>query len=115
MPANPAHITPSNFPKGNDWLIEQAIDSARDAIIDVQHPQGYWCYLLEADCTIPAEYILMMHFMNEIDQSLQGKLAVYIRARQNAHGGWPLFYGGYNRLKLHSKSLLCFEACRGRY
>jgi squalene-hopene/tetraprenyl-beta-curcumene cyclase len=37
----------------------------------LQHPEGYWCFELEADCTIPAEYILMMHYMDEVDEDLQ--------------------------------------------
>ncbi len=49
---------------------------------------------LEADCTIPAEYVLMMHFLGEVDESLQEKLAAYLRAHQASHGGWPLYYGG---------------------
>jgi squalene-hopene/tetraprenyl-beta-curcumene cyclase len=49
---------------------------------------------LEADCTIPAEYILMMHYLGEIDEGLQSKMASYLRSHQADHGGWPLFYGG---------------------
>ena len=58
-------------------------------------PEGYWLYeLLEADCTIPSEYILMMHYLDEIDPALEAKIAVYLRANQADHGGWPLYYGG---------------------
>jgi squalene-hopene/tetraprenyl-beta-curcumene cyclase len=60
----------------------------------LQHPDGYWCFELEADCTIPAEYILMMHSMDEIDLPLERKLASYLRAHQGQDGGWPLYYGG---------------------
>jgi squalene-hopene/tetraprenyl-beta-curcumene cyclase len=49
---------------------------------------------LEADCTIPAEYILMMHFMGEVDTGLEQKIARYLRAHQSSHDGWPLYYGG---------------------
>jgi squalene-hopene/tetraprenyl-beta-curcumene cyclase len=74
--------------------LEQAILRAREALLALQHPDGYWCLELEADCTISAEYILMMHYMDEIDEDLQAKIAVYLRERQVDHGGWPLFYGG---------------------
>jgi squalene-hopene/tetraprenyl-beta-curcumene cyclase len=74
--------------------LEQAIIRAREALLALQHSDGYWCFELEADCTIPAEYILMMHYMDEIDEDLQAKIAVYLRAHQDDHGGWPLFYGG---------------------
>lgn len=74
--------------------LDKSIDSAADAIIQQQKSDGHWCYELEADCTIPAEYILMMHHMDEVDEDLQQRFARYIRARQNEEGGWPLYYGG---------------------
>src|SRR5262245_12531249 len=74
--------------------LERAIRDAADALYELQHPQGHWCFELEADCTIPAEYILMMHYLGEIDEQLERKLASYLRARQGQDGGWPLYYGG---------------------
>jgi squalene-hopene/tetraprenyl-beta-curcumene cyclase len=74
--------------------LDGSIDRAREALLTAQHPDGYWCFELEADCTIPAEYVMMMHYMDELDAPLQAKLAVYLRAHQHAHGGWPLYHGG---------------------
>ena len=95
--------------------LEQAVTKARHALIALQHQDGYWCLELEADCTIPAEYIMMMHYMGEVDVKLQDKLAVYLREHQADHGGWPLFHGGaldiscsvkaYYALKLAGDSL----------
>ena len=55
--------------------LDRAIAEARDALMAQQHEQGYWLYELEADCTIPAEYIMMMHFLDEIDAALEAKIA----------------------------------------
>lgn len=74
--------------------ISAAVERARDALLAAQHPDGYWCFELEADCTIPAEYILMMHFLGEVDEALQSKLVAYLRSRQQENGGWPLYPGG---------------------
>jgi squalene-hopene/tetraprenyl-beta-curcumene cyclase len=74
--------------------LERAIQRAASALLGLQHPDGYWCFELEADCTIPAEYILMMHYMDEIDAELEKRLGSYLRARQGQDGGWPLYYGG---------------------
>ena len=63
-------------------------------MIATQSAAGYWLFELEADCTIPAEYIMMMHFLDEIDAALEAKIAVYLRAHQSRHGGWPLYHGG---------------------
>ncbi|HSF57169.1 MAG TPA: prenyltransferase/squalene oxidase repeat-containing protein, partial [Candidatus Binatia bacterium] len=75
-------------------LLARAIQRASKALLGLQHPDGYWCFELEADCTIPAEYVLMMHYQGEIDEGLEKKLAAYLRARQGEDGGWPLYYGG---------------------
>jgi squalene-hopene/tetraprenyl-beta-curcumene cyclase len=74
--------------------LDRAVTEARDALIAQQNESGYWIYELEADCTIPAEYIMMMHFLDEIDSALESKIANHLRARQAEHGGWPLYHGG---------------------
>ena len=74
--------------------VESAVARARDALLGLQRSDGSWCFELEADCTIPAEYILMMHYLGEIDAGLQAKLAAYLRAHQAGHGGWPLYAFG---------------------
>ncbi|ABI59752.1 squalene--hopene cyclase [Nitrosomonas eutropha] len=76
--------------------LDEAITRAYTALLAQQREDGHWCFPLEADCTIPAEYILMMHFMDEVDTVLERKIANFLRTRQvtDGHGGWPLYYGG---------------------
>ena len=74
-------------------VLDRSIRAAREALIGLQQVQGCWCFELEADCTIPAEYIMMMHFLDEIDSVLEAKIAHYLRARQGEDGGWPLYHG----------------------
>ena len=74
--------------------LDGGIERACKALEHAQHPDGHWVFELEADCTIPAEYILMMHFMDEIDPELEQQLANYLRDNQAEHDGWPLYYGG---------------------
>ena len=74
--------------------LDRAVADARDALIERQNPLGFWLFELEADCTIPAEYIMMMHFLDEIDVQLEKKLAVYLRNTQAHFGGWALYHGG---------------------
>jgi squalene-hopene/tetraprenyl-beta-curcumene cyclase len=50
---------------------------------------------LEADATIPAEYVLLRHYLGEpIDAELEQKIAEYLRRIQGEHHGWPLFHDG---------------------
>jgi len=71
-----------------------AIQRARHALLASQHQDGYWCFELEADCTIPSEYVLLMHYMNTVRVDVQAKIAVYLRERELETGGWPLYAGG---------------------
>jgi len=74
--------------------LDQAIARGRYNLLSQQHSDGHWCFELEADCTITAEYIMMMHFMDEIDDALMQRLAIYLRRHQQDDGSWPLYTGG---------------------
>ena len=74
--------------------LNRAIALARTRLLSLQNDAGYWVFELEADCTIPAEYILMMHYMDEINVSIQAKIANFIRTQQSADGSFPLYKGG---------------------
>ncbi|HVW69215.1 MAG TPA: squalene--hopene cyclase [Steroidobacteraceae bacterium] len=74
--------------------LDRAIQDASSALRNVQSAAGYWQFELEADCTIPSEYIMMMHYLDEIDAGLEARIAIYLRAHQADHGGWPLYHGG---------------------
>ncbi|HTZ70208.1 MAG TPA: squalene--hopene cyclase [Acetobacteraceae bacterium] len=75
-------------------VLEVAIARAAAALTRRQHGDGHWRFELEADATIPAEYILLEHHLDRIDPALQTRIAVYLREIQGDHGGWPLFHGG---------------------
>src|SRR5262249_15005367 len=75
--------------------LEQNIAAASRALLALQRPDGHWVFELEADATIPAEYVLLRHYLAEpVDAALEGKIAVYLRRIQGEHGGWPLFRDG---------------------
>ncbi|HBA65018.1 MAG TPA: squalene--hopene cyclase, partial [Methylococcaceae bacterium] len=74
--------------------LNKAIGKAQDYLLKLQRPDGHWVFELEADCTIPSEYIMMMHYLGEIDTALQAKIANYLRSRQSEDGSYPLFTAG---------------------
>jgi squalene-hopene/tetraprenyl-beta-curcumene cyclase len=75
--------------------LEASVARAADAILADQHPDGYWLYQLEADATIPAEYVLLVHYLAETPKpELEAKIGRYLRRIQRADGGWPLFTDG---------------------
>jgi squalene-hopene/tetraprenyl-beta-curcumene cyclase len=75
--------------------VQAAVGRALQAMLAEQQPDGHWVYELEADATIPAEYVLMVHYLGEPpDVTLEARIARYLRRIQNDDGGWPLFHGG---------------------
>ncbi len=75
--------------------LQHAIDEATRALLAQQRPDGHFVFELEADVTIPAEYVLMVHWLGEApDCELERRIGVYLRRIQAEHGGWPLFEGG---------------------
>ena len=74
--------------------VDRAIEAAGASLRARQSSDGHWVFPLEADATIPAEYILLEHFIDDIDPVLEDRLADYIRDRQGKDGGWPLFHDG---------------------
>ncbi len=74
--------------------LAEVVAAARAGLAMRQQADGHWVFELESDATIPAEYVLLEHFLGAIDQALEDKIAVYLRAGQADHGGWPLYTGG---------------------
>jgi squalene-hopene/tetraprenyl-beta-curcumene cyclase len=75
--------------------LASGIERALEAVLREQRPDGHWVYELEADATIPAEYVLMVHFLGEAaDPTLEAKIGRYLRRIQGTHGGWSLFHEG---------------------
>ena len=75
--------------------VDGAIGAATGAILAQQKPDGHWVYELEADATIPAEYVLLVHWLGETPNlELERKIGAYLRRIQGAHGGWPLYHEG---------------------
>jgi squalene-hopene/tetraprenyl-beta-curcumene cyclase len=75
--------------------LDRSIDAATEALLARRQADGHWLFELEADATIPAEYVLLRHYLSEpVDAALERKIAAYLRRIQGAHGGWPLFAEG---------------------
>ncbi|MEO9189751.1 MAG: squalene--hopene cyclase [Acetobacteraceae bacterium] len=85
-------------------LLNEAVARAAAALSRRQRDDGHWVFELEADSTIPAEYVLLEHFLDRIDEGLEQKIGVYLRARQGTHGGWPLFHAGAFNLSCSVKA-----------
>jgi squalene-hopene/tetraprenyl-beta-curcumene cyclase len=97
--------------KLTDNALARAVVSGRDALARRQRADGHWVFPLEADATIPAEYVLLEHFVDRLDEPLQQRIGVYLRAIQSKeHGGWPLFHDGVFNLSASVKAYFALKA-----
>jgi squalene-hopene/tetraprenyl-beta-curcumene cyclase len=79
----------------SDIDLDSHIDSATKALLARQHADGHFQFELEADATVPAEYVLFRHYLGEpVDAALEASIAGYLRRIQGPHGGWALFADG---------------------
>lgn len=75
--------------------LDRSIAAATKALHDHQRADGHWVFELEADATIPAEYVLFRHQIGEpASPEIETKIGNYLRRIQGEHGGWPLFQDG---------------------
>ena len=74
--------------------LDRLISQASAALLGRQQDDGHWVFELEADTTIPAEYVMLRHFLGDPDPDLEARIAIYLRRRRTAQGGWPLFHDG---------------------
>jgi squalene-hopene/tetraprenyl-beta-curcumene cyclase len=90
--------------------LEASIASATEALCALQREDGHFLFELEADATIPAEYVLMRHYLAEpVDAELERKIAHYLRRIQSPDGGWPLFYAGASDMSASVKAYFALK------
>jgi squalene-hopene/tetraprenyl-beta-curcumene cyclase len=94
---------------GDNALLDTIV-RATGALTRHQRDDGHFVFELEADATIPAEYVLLEHFLDRIDQPLQDRIGVYLRSIQGDHGGWPLFHDGAFNISASVKAYFALKA-----
>jgi len=84
-------------------VVESAIVKAREFLLSLQHPEGYWDGELEADSMLEADYILMHTLLESGDPGrLKGACAEMMRY-QNDDGSWSIYPGGPGNISLSVK------------
>jgi squalene-hopene/tetraprenyl-beta-curcumene cyclase len=76
--------------------VDRRVAAATRALIAQRKADGHWCFELEADATIPSEYVLYHHFRaSPVPDGLEAKIAAYLHRTQSAaHNGWSLVHDG---------------------
>ena len=93
-----------------DADLTDSVARAGQALLREQKADGHFVFELEADATIPAEYVLLEHYLDRIDAPLQQRIGVYLRGIQGEHGGWPLFHDGVFNISASVKAYFALKA-----
>ena len=89
--------------------VDAVVEEARAWLADRQASDGHWAFELEADATIPSEYIMLNHYLDEVDEDTESKLAAYLKETQGNHGGWPLYHDGDFNLSASVKAYFALK------
>jgi squalene-hopene/tetraprenyl-beta-curcumene cyclase len=88
--------------------VEGAVQRAVDALLNLQHPQGYWWAELESNVTITAEY-LMLHRLLGLPEHEFPRMAAYLLGQQLDNGGWSIWYGDGGEISTSVEAYLALK------
>ena len=89
--------------------LSQAIRLAQQNLLRLQHGEGFWCGELQADSTLCSDYVLYMHWADEVDPALEEKCVAHIRRRQKSDGGWNIYEGGPSEVSASVKAYFALK------
>jgi squalene-hopene/tetraprenyl-beta-curcumene cyclase len=95
-----AHTRPTPPPADGDGAERlvpgagQALQRARDHLVGLQSPEGWWKGELETNVTMDAEDLLLRHILGILDDATLSAAATWIRSQQRDDGTWATFHGG---------------------
>ena len=89
--------------------VDAAIVHARDFLLGLQHPDGYWCSELEADSMLEADYIFLHILLESGDPGRLQRALTEMMRYQNDDGSWSIYPGGPGNISL---SVKCYSAAK---
>ena len=89
--------------------VDSAIAGARDFLLSLQHPDGYWNGELEADSMLEADYIFLHTLLESGDPGRLRRAFTEMMRYQNEDGSWSIYPGGPGNISL---SVKCYSAAK---
>lgn len=80
--------------------LDKVLEEASEALLSLQHQEGYWWFTLEANESIGAGFIQLQHFLGDVDLQIQKGLVARILQEQHEDGTWGLYYGAPGDLSI---------------
>ncbi len=83
--------------------VDSSVVRARDFLLNLQHPDGYWCSELEADSMLEADYIQLHTLLESGDPGRLRRALTEMFRYQNDDGSWSIYPGGPGNISLSVK------------
>ncbi len=89
--------------------LREAISRAQRNLLRQQHPDGHWCGELLVDSTLCSDYVLFMHWLGDVDDTLQQRCVRHILKRQLPDGGWNIYFKGPSEVNASVKAYFALK------
>jgi squalene-hopene/tetraprenyl-beta-curcumene cyclase len=89
--------------------VAAALDRARDYLLSLQDPAGWWKGELETNVTMEAEDLLLRQFLGILTPEVVADTARWIRSQQRADGTWATFYDGPGELSTTAEAYIALR------
>ena len=120
--SNPKRATQTAQPRFGriDLGLEQVaegIERAKEWLLSLQHPDGYWCGELEADSMLESDYVFVHTLLGTGDRGRMERAVNEILRHQNEDGGWSIHPNGPSNISLgvRSEERRVGKECRSRW
>ncbi len=74
--------------------LDRALEAGAARLLELQQPGGWWVGELEANVTMTAQRLFLLHFLGLLDDETARGLANDILARQSRDGAWAIYRDG---------------------
>jgi squalene-hopene/tetraprenyl-beta-curcumene cyclase len=95
-------------PKSFLGQVQRAVQRGAEALLKLQHPEGYWWAELESNVTITSEYLMLHRFLG-LSEANFPRLAADILSRQLPNGAWSIWYGDGGDLSTSVEAYLALK------
>src|SRR6266704_3659241 len=92
-----------------DVAAKEVLARAREHLLGLQYPDGWWKGELETNVTMDAEDLLLRKFLGVLTARTAADGADWIRSQQRDDGTWANFYGGPGDLSTTVESYVALK------
>src|SRR6202035_1601417 len=89
--------------------VVEGMERAKERLLSLQHPDGYWCGELEADSMLESDYIFVHTLLGTGDRGKRERAVNEILRHQNEDGGWSIHPNGPSNISLGVKAYLALK------